>query len=57
MAPELFQDDGLYSFSSDFWALGCILFELAMGHPPFHSNSLSDLVHAIFTVSHTVIVE
>ena len=23
-APELFQEDGKYSFKSDLWALGCI---------------------------------
>jgi len=37
MAPELFQDGGIYSFSSDLWSFGCILYELAVGHPPFVS--------------------
>ena len=40
MAPELFQVGAVYSFASDLWALGCILYELAMGNPPFVSSSL-----------------
>jgi len=44
MAPELFHDQGVHSFYSDFWSLGCILFELASGKPPFSSNSLKDLI-------------
>jgi len=47
MAPELFQDDGVYSFSSDIWALGCVLYELATGKPPFNSNNLNDLISQI----------
>ena len=47
MAPELFQDNGVHSFYSDFWALGCVLFELAAGKPPFYSNSLKDLISMI----------
>lgn len=47
MAPELFQDGGVYSYQSDFWSLGCILLELATGKPPFYSNSLKDLVQLI----------
>ena len=35
MAPELFMEDGIHSFASDLWALGCTLFELAHGSPPF----------------------
>jgi serine/threonine-protein kinase ULK4 len=31
MAPELFSDDGIHSFSSDFWALGCVLYEMTTG--------------------------
>ena len=31
MAPELFQDGGVYSYQSDLWALGCVAYELAKG--------------------------
>ena len=44
MAPELFQDNGVYSYFSDFWSLGCILIEMAAGKPPFYTNSLKELI-------------
>lgn len=47
MAPELFQDDGVCSFYSDFWAFGCVLFEMATGHPPFIANSVQELITQI----------
>lgn len=47
MAPELFQDGGVHSYFSDFWSLGCVMFELATGKPPFFSNSLKDLITMI----------
>ena len=47
MAPELFQDTGVHSFVSDFWALGCLLYEMATGKPPFYTNSLKGLIQII----------
>ena len=41
MSPELFTAKGVMSFQSDFWALGCIFYELAIGHPPFESTSFT----------------
>ena len=47
MAPELFQEGGVYSFASDFWSLGCVLYELATGKPPFSANGLKELINEI----------
>lgn len=47
MAPELFADDGVYSFYSDMWALGCVLYELATGKPPYAATGLKDLITQI----------
>ena len=51
MAPELFSDGGVYSYFSDFWALGCVLYELASGKPPFYSTSLKDLIKMIVDIN------
>jgi len=47
MAPELFMNDGVKSFSSDLWSLGVIIFEMGTSRPPFESNSFSELVKLI----------
>lgn len=43
MAPELFSEAGLHSFSSDLWSLGCVLHELFSGSPPFTAVSSQQL--------------
>ena len=47
MSPELFEEDGVYSFSSDIYALGCILYEMAKGTPPFYSDKFAELANKI----------
>ena len=34
MAPEFYTDTG-YNTSVDFWAIGCILYEMVFGKTPF----------------------
>jgi serine/threonine protein kinase len=38
LAPEVIRLKG-YGKSVDFWALGCFIFELVTGRPPFQSDS------------------
>lgn len=47
MAPELFQEGATQSTASDFWALGCILYECYTGRPPFVNPSFNELVRSI----------
>lgn len=47
MAPELFRDGGVPSMASDLWSLGCVLYEMASGRPPFSANSIQGLIQKI----------
>ena len=49
MAPELFQDGGVYSYASDFWALGCVLYECYNSRPPFEGKEFTELVNSILS--------
>ena len=47
MAPEMFTQEGVHSYETDLWALGCVLYECATGRPPFTSTSLTSLIEQI----------
>ncbi|CAE7318020.1 RUK [Symbiodinium natans] len=49
MAAELFLEGGIHSFASDLWSLGCVLFELLKGAPPFNSVSFQQLQHLVLS--------
>ncbi|XP_047307666.1 serine/threonine-protein kinase RUNKEL-like [Impatiens glandulifera] len=49
MAPELFQEGGVHSYASDFWALGCVLYEFYTGAPPFVGKEFTQLVKSILS--------
>ena len=43
-APELFSENGIYSFKTDLWALGCIMYEMAIGQVPFFEERVNKLI-------------
>ena len=46
-APELFNENGIYSFKTDLWALGCIMYEMAIGQVPFFEERVNKLIMKI----------
>ncbi|NXH10510.1 STK36 kinase, partial [Bucco capensis] len=46
MSPELVEERP-YDHTADLWSLGCILYELFVGSPPFHTSSIFQLVKLI----------
>ncbi|XP_048839646.1 serine/threonine-protein kinase 36 isoform X1 [Brienomyrus brachyistius] len=46
MSPELVEEKP-YDHTADLWSLGCILYELHTGAPPFYTNSIFQLVQLI----------
>lgn len=43
LAPEVILFDAGYDFSIDCWSLGCCLYEIVVGNPPFQTNELTDI--------------
>ncbi|XP_028839511.1 serine/threonine-protein kinase 36 isoform X2 [Denticeps clupeoides] len=46
MSPELVEEKP-YDHTADLWSLGCILYELHTGVPPFYTNSMIQLIQLI----------
>ncbi|GAB1598160.1 serine/threonine-protein kinase 36-like [Argonauta hians] len=46
MAPEIVEEQP-YDHNADLWALGCILYELFTGMPPFYTNNIFQLASLI----------
>lgn len=38
LAPEVVLSKDGYSYSCDFWSLGCVIYEMLIGFPPFYSR-------------------
>lgn len=49
MAPELFEENGVYSFASDVWALGILMYEMATGATPFIGENFTEIAQQIMT--------
>jgi len=50
MSPELVEEKP-YDHTADLWALGCILYELNTGQPPFYTNSIFQLVRLVILIT------
>merc|ERR1712150_148085 len=53
IAPEVLKKKG-HSFEADIWSIGCILFTLLVGKPPFETNALKETYSRIMKNEYNV---
>lgn len=53
VAPETV-GECVWSFSSDLWSLGCLVYHMVVGHPPFEGNSSYAVMKQVVDPSHPV---
>jgi NIMA (never in mitosis gene a)-related kinase len=46
MSPEMLKDEP-YSFKSDIWALGCLLYEMTTLTPSFDGNNTGAVINKV----------
>ncbi|XP_068726927.1 serine/threonine-protein kinase PLK1-like [Montipora capricornis] len=53
IAPEVLSKEG-HSYEVDTWALGCVMYTLLTGHPPFETKSLRETYNRIRNNEYTI---
>ena len=55
MPPEIWKSKP-YSFTSDTWALGCVLYEMATFAVPFEARSMQELRYKVRNTSYCAVL-
>ncbi|XP_042907236.1 serine/threonine-protein kinase PLK1 [Parasteatoda tepidariorum] len=53
IAPEVLNMQG-HSFAADVWAMGCIMYAMLVGQPPFETSTLNETYYRITTNKYTI---
>lgn len=52
LAPEMIAEKG-HDFKVDIWCLGCMIYEMLFGVPPFHEENKKEMFRRIQNVDYT----